>query len=287
MLQSDAAIKGLWADFCEQLWNYNLLQDSAVPKSSGFNSGHGIGNGNIGHRIAVFEGSYHTTQLPLGEKGKVSCFSKTTWSYVIFEQKTISTLLLHQHDILHIMPHKENSFPPKKKSSTVSPELLLESDSKPEFVPCATYLSHLSPMELQHRVPSNFHSLMVKGSITPRWIRTPKSPLPVRSHDPATSVPSRSLPEDVMFFFEQKSWLERVDTLKSQSAAKESFETKNIILNVSIIISVKLNTWKLNNRFFEFAVCTNQCLVSTLLNFLRISSSQCRWLEFFLVAQTD
>lgn len=90
-----------------------------------------------------------------------------------------------------------------------------------------------------------------------------------------------------VFFFEQKSWLERVDTLKSQSAAKESFETKNIILNVSIIISVKLNTWKLNNRFFEFAVCTNQCLVSTLLNFLRISSSQCRWLEFFLVAQTD
>ena len=218
MLQSDAAIKVLRADFCEQLWNYNLLQGSAVPKRSGFNSGHGIGNGNICHWIPVFEGSFykqHNSHKRL--KGKCH-FSPKTWSYVIFEQKTISTRFLHQHvskhnhDILHIMPHKENSFPPKKKSSTVSPELLLESDSKPEFVPCATYLSHLSPMELQHRVPSNFHSLMVKGSITPRWIRTPKSPLPVRSHDPATSVPSRSLPEDVMFFFSNKKvgWKELI-----------------------------------------------------------------------------
>ena len=171
-------------------------------------------------------------------------FLQKTWSYVIFEQKTISTLLLHQHDILHIMPHKENSFPPKKKSSTVSPELLLESDSKPEFVPCATYLSHLSPMELQHRVPSNFHSLMVKGSITPRWIRTPKSPLPVRSHDPATSVPSRSLPEDVMFFFRTKklvgkSWYIEITKCSKRKLWNKEYHLERVYNHFSEIKHMK------------------------------------------------
>lgn len=90
MLQSDATIKGLWANFCEQLWNYNLLQDSAVPKSFGFNTRHGLGNGNICHWIAIFEGSYHTTQLPLGEKGNV-----------IFLQKRGATLSLNKKQDQH------------------------------------------------------------------------------------------------------------------------------------------------------------------------------------------